>query len=685
MYTCVNQEIFYFNYIYYFLGNEMKEMLGNCSVCSEDKAFDDNPLVYCDGRNCNVAVHKACYGISVVPKGSWYCNKCVALKKNPNSKVICELCPSKDGALKPTENGNWAHVVCALFIPEVTFVDVDTMEPIKLNEIPHDRFKKVCYICEEKNREPKVSVYGACMTCKKSGCKLGFHVTCAQNVGLLCEEAGNHGRNVQYVGYCKHHYSKLKKSSNLKIKHIAPYRPQNASEITVDEVIQENSQSNTDNNSQIAKSKKKPTNVNHFEDSKEKPQNILNVPPNLSQAVHTNRQHKGKIESVSVGSIKQYPNETQFEKEIKCENIENSMDVDLNNDISQSDGLKILEEPNLSYLDTNVSKNSNILPVNMTNTWIKEPTMTNISNSTTSSKIKDTKDQKYFEPSIDAPHMLGNALNPNSSMAQQMTDTLNEEIKTHKQFNENIGSTSRQPLLMGPQLYRNVQKSTDTSQSNAPSSEWFTNGLGNSSQSLEDLLERQWEQGGSLLMEQAQHFDVASLLSCLYQLKNENIGLEKDLATYTRRRDHLLAVNARLAIPLVPQNMTNSVAPPPSNHVETSLPPRSNFLPSMDNQVLQQHRFHQNYTVPPSRHHQQQQQQHQHQQQHHHHHHRYSPNVSAQSQVIVRGGVGHESWAQHNRNHNPTSNSMYQSTMQEMSNMPTSRHQMGMDNLPKHS
>eukprot|EP00102_Acyrthosiphon_pisum_P003321 XP_001945700.3 PREDICTED: protein AF-10-like isoform X1 [Acyrthosiphon pisum] len=230
----------------------MKEMLGNCSVCSEDKAFDDNPLVYCDGRNCNVAVHKACYGIRVVPKGSWYCNKCVALKKNPSAKVICELCPSKDGALKPTENGNWAHVVCALFIPEVTFIDVHIMEPIKLSEIPPDRFKKICYICEEKNREPKVSVYGACMTCKKGGCKLGFHVTCAQNVGLLCEEAGNHGRNVQYVGYCKHHYSKLKKNNNLKIKHIAPYRPQNASEISLDEFTHEN----IDNDGQ-AKSKKK--------------------------------------------------------------------------------------------------------------------------------------------------------------------------------------------------------------------------------------------------------------------------------------------------------------------------------------------------------------------------------------------------------------------------------------------
>lgn len=66
-----------------------------------------------------------------------------------------------------------------------------------------------CYICEEKHKGPKATTYGACMPCNKSGCKLVFHVTCAQSVGLLCEEAGNYYDNVKYVGYCKHHYSKL--------------------------------------------------------------------------------------------------------------------------------------------------------------------------------------------------------------------------------------------------------------------------------------------------------------------------------------------------------------------------------------------------------------------------------------------------------------------------------------------
>lgn len=98
----------------------------------------------------------------------------------------CELCPHKDGALKRTDNGGesfcaetmspralgtrqparaqnrpflslchqkvfaspgWAHVVCALYIPEVQFANVLTMEPIVLQYVPHDRFNKVSPAC----------------------------------------------------------------------------------------------------------------------------------------------------------------------------------------------------------------------------------------------------------------------------------------------------------------------------------------------------------------------------------------------------------------------------------------------------------------------------------------------------------------------------------------------------------
>ncbi|XP_039610187.1 protein AF-10 isoform X3 [Polypterus senegalus] len=197
------------------LSSNMKEMIGGCCVCSDERGWAENPLVYCDGHGCNVAVHQACYGIVQVPTGPWFCRKCESQERA--ARVRCELCPHKDGALKRTDNGGWAHVVCALYIPEVQFANVATMEPIVLQSVPHERYNKTCYICEEQGRESKAAT-GACMTCNKHGCRHAFHVTCAQFAGLLCEEEGSEADNVRYCGYCKYHYSKLKHKERDKHK-----------------------------------------------------------------------------------------------------------------------------------------------------------------------------------------------------------------------------------------------------------------------------------------------------------------------------------------------------------------------------------------------------------------------------------------------------------------------------------
>lgn len=187
-------------------------MLGGCCVCLDERGWAENPLVYCDGQSCNVAVHQACYGIVKVPSGPWFCRKCESQERA--AKVRCELCPHRDGALKRTDGGGWAHVVCALYVPEVAFGSVSSMEPIMLQKVPPDRFNKTCYICEEENRSSKAAT-GACMTCAKPGCKGTFHVTCAQMAGLLCEEASG-GNQTKYCGYCKSHLAKIKKTSSFK-------------------------------------------------------------------------------------------------------------------------------------------------------------------------------------------------------------------------------------------------------------------------------------------------------------------------------------------------------------------------------------------------------------------------------------------------------------------------------------
>ncbi|XP_058806540.1 protein AF-10 [Phymastichus coffea] len=197
---------------------------------------------------------------------------------------------------------------------------------------------------------------------------------------------------------------------------------------------------------------------------------------------------------------------------------------------------------------------------------------------------KEEKESKLFDNGVNAPHMLGNQLNPNSSMAQKMTDTLNQEMKAHSIFTE-AGNSSMNNLV-GPPLHSRVIASAKASQ-NATVAQFSTNfsannaaststnsgvlGSGTIPQTLDQLLERQWEQGSQFLMDQAQHFDIASLLSCLHQLRAENLRLEENVNSLLQRRDHLLAVNARLAIPLTSPSNNSGHA----NVVENGMPPSS--------------------------------------------------------------------------------------------------------------
>lgn len=55
---------------------------------------------------------------------------------------VSVLCTKADGGTLCVVAG-WAHVVCALYIPEVEFANVSTMEPIVLQSVPHERYNKV--------------------------------------------------------------------------------------------------------------------------------------------------------------------------------------------------------------------------------------------------------------------------------------------------------------------------------------------------------------------------------------------------------------------------------------------------------------------------------------------------------------------------------------------------------------
>lgn len=78
--------------------------------------LNTSSLLILPGRSALLLSPQACYGIVKVPFGNWLCRTCV-LGIDPQ----CLLCPKKGGAMKATRAGTkWAHVSCALWIPEVS-------------------------------------------------------------------------------------------------------------------------------------------------------------------------------------------------------------------------------------------------------------------------------------------------------------------------------------------------------------------------------------------------------------------------------------------------------------------------------------------------------------------------------------------------------------------------------------
>ncbi|XP_036914000.1 protein AF-10 isoform X6 [Sturnira hondurensis] len=593
------------------VSHSMKEMIGGCCVCSDERGWAENPLVYCDGHGCSVAVHQACYGIVQVPTGPWFCRKCESQERA--ARVRCELCPHKDGALKRTDNGGWAHVVCALYIPEVQFANVSTMEPIVLQSVPHDRYNKTCYICDEQGRESKAAT-GACMTCNKHGCRQAFHVTCAQFAGLLCEEEGNGADNVQYCGYCKYHFSKLKKSkrgSNRsydqslsdssshsqdkhhekekkkykeKDKHKQKHKKQpepSPALVPSLTVTTEKTYTSTSSNSISGSLKRledtaaRFTNANfqevsaHTTSGKEASESRGSEGKGKKSSTHSSGQRGRKPggrnpgTTVSAASPFQQEISMQYRHDGACPTTTFSELLNaIHNGIYNNNDVAVSFPNVVSGSGSSTPVSSSHLPQQSSGHLQQVGALSPSAASSATPAVATTQANTLSGSSLSqAPsHMYGNRLNSNSSMAALIAQSENT------QTDQDLGDNSRSLVGRGSSPRGSLSPRSPVSslqiRYDPPGNSSLEN-LPPVAASIEQLLERQWSEGQQFLLEQGTPSDILGMLKSLHQLQVENRRLEEQIKNLTAKKERLQLLNAQLSVPF-PTITTN---PSPSHQI----------------------------------------------------------------------------------------------------------------------
>ncbi|CAP68996.1 uncharacterized protein PODANS_7_9540 [Podospora anserina S mat+] len=175
-----------------------EEQDSKCAICDDGDCENTNAIVFCDG--CDLAVHQECYGVPFIPEGQWLCRKCQLIGRGIPT---CIFCPNTDGAFKQTNSSKWAHLLCAMWIPEVSLGNHTFMEPVmEVEKVPKTRWKLTCYICSQR--------MGACIQCSNKNCYQAFHVTCARRCRLFLKMKNSQGAlavldSMPLKAYCDKH------------------------------------------------------------------------------------------------------------------------------------------------------------------------------------------------------------------------------------------------------------------------------------------------------------------------------------------------------------------------------------------------------------------------------------------------------------------------------------------------
>ena len=176
---------------------------------------------------CAVAVHRGCHGGQPEWSSKWRCTRCEAGAR----EARCSLCPCRGGLLKPaatlhtttaTNSTDWVHVVCALWMPEVSFGDTEKLEPVEgVSAIDPYRRRLRCRVCVQAfnaecdaaraSGDPAAISHarlrtfvprGACIQCTRGNCSTPFHPLCGQRAGYRMALSGPQHQVEAWCGRC---------------------------------------------------------------------------------------------------------------------------------------------------------------------------------------------------------------------------------------------------------------------------------------------------------------------------------------------------------------------------------------------------------------------------------------------------------------------------------------------------
>ncbi|XP_065898078.1 protein AF-10-like isoform X2 [Dysidea avara] len=539
-----------------------------CSVCGEGFNSPENSLFICEGRGCHVGVHQACYGIVSPPtSGVWYCRKCESQERA--ARVKCDLCPKKDGAFKRTDTSGWAHVVCALYIPEASFGNNSSMEPIIVSKIPKDRFSKVCCICEEHGSENQATI-GACMTCNKPHCKMAFHVTCAQKARLLSEEEDPRDpNNVLYVGYCPHHRSKLDKHnySNLRRQSLS----QNlSSPAPASPVLSPFPPTKKDSNVPSLKTTSK-TSAKRDRDANEPP------PPRrrakrrkLSSSTESNVSEDFAPAADSVedtDSVKQPLGLSTEELSVVTSSSNNASGSSTTNSRNPSISTIEKDEKDLPILSPkSVESNTQLVEVEEKTTVIETEETISVREESVPPVEQEVVTADCIEEAI---------VDDSSTMVvKQETPAPSKKPASQRGKRKSTAGMSKRDGGSGVPRRRSTVKQRNASSSQNKGSKKNSSRQQSQQQtlppptSLTELLERQWEQTAQFVMDQSsRQSNAGTMLSRLYQLQTENQQMQERITNLAAQREFLLATNSQLGSIITEsqnqqQHTTNGITEP---------------------------------------------------------------------------------------------------------------------------